>query len=141
MGNSMAKLLFEHFVVLMLENRSFDHLFGYLGSGEGLPSAGETNYLKPGKSTSKAFSTATGGDSTAVGEGPSHSLKQTNEQLFGVTKPTPAVSAKTPPMNGFVSSFTTVLQYDLNRAPTDNEMQPGMNCFDPIQLPVLSTLA
>jgi hypothetical protein len=141
MGNSMAKLLFEHFVVLMLENRSFDHLFGYLGIGEGLPSAGETNYLKPGNSTSKAFSTRKGGDYTAVGEGPSHSLKQTNEQLFGVTKPTPAVSAKTPPMNGFVSSFNTVLQYDLNRAPTDNEMQQVMNCFDPIQLPVLSTLA
>ena len=25
------KLLHEHVVVLMLENRSFDHLFGYLG--------------------------------------------------------------------------------------------------------------
>ena len=32
----MTKLLFEHVVVLMLENRSFDHLFGYLGIGEGL---------------------------------------------------------------------------------------------------------
>jgi phospholipase C len=102
MGNSMAKLLFEHYVVLMLENRSFDHLFGYLGIGEGLPSAGATNYLKPGNSSSKAFSMRKGGDYTAVGDGPSHSLKQTNEQLFGVTKPTPAVSAKTPPMDGFV---------------------------------------
>src|SRR5580693_4169871 len=141
MGNSMSKLLFEHFVVLMLENRSFDHLFGYLGIGEGLPSAGATNYLKPGNSNSKAFSTRKGGDYTAVGQGPSHSLKQTNEQLFGVTKPTPAVSATTPPMDGFVSSFSTVLQYDLKRAPTDNEIQQVMNCFDPTQLPVLSTLA
>ena len=44
----MAKLLFEHFIVLMLENRSFDHLFGYLGVGEGLPSAGETSTATSG---------------------------------------------------------------------------------------------
>jgi phospholipase C len=137
----MKKLLFQHVVVLMLENRSFDHLFGYLGIGEGLPAAGATNYLKPGDHTSKAFSTRKGGDYTAVGQGPSHSLKQTNEQLFGVTKPTPAVSGKAPTMDGFVSSFDTVLKYDLKRAPTDNEIQQVMNCFDPIQIPVLSTLA
>jgi len=137
----MAQLLFKHFIVLMLENRSFDHLFGYLGVGEGLPAGGATNYLKPGDKTSKAFSTRKGGDYTAIGQGPSHSLKQTNEQLFGVTKPPPAVSGKTPPLNGFVSSFNTALTYDLKRAPTDNEIQQVMNCFDPIQLPVLSTLA
>ena len=44
-------------------------------------------------------------------------------------------------MDGFVSSFDTVLKYDLKRAPTDNEIQQVMNCFDPIQIPVLSTLA
>src|ERR1700730_17932053 len=36
MEDTMAKLLFDHVVVLMLENRSFDHLFGYLGIGDGL---------------------------------------------------------------------------------------------------------
>jgi phospholipase C len=44
-------------------------------------------------------------------------------------------------MDGFVSSFDTVLRYDLKRAPTDNEIQQVMNRFDPIQIPVLSTLA
>jgi phospholipase C len=44
----MTKLLFDHYVVLMLENRSFDHLFGYLGVGDGLPARGATNYLRPG---------------------------------------------------------------------------------------------
>ncbi len=47
----MAKLLFDHFVVLMLENRSFDHLFGYLGKGEGIPAGGATNHLKPNDPT------------------------------------------------------------------------------------------
>ena len=33
----MTKLLFDHYVVLMLENWSFDHLIGYLGIGDGIP--------------------------------------------------------------------------------------------------------
>jgi phospholipase C len=73
----MAKLLFEHFVVLMLENRSFDHLFGYLGIGDGLPDGGATNYLKPGDTSTVKFTSRKGGDYTAIGQGPSHSLKQT----------------------------------------------------------------
>ena len=133
-------LRFEHVVVLMLENRSFDHLFGFLGKGEGVP-AGAVNYLKAGDSTSKGFKVQRGGDFVAVGEGPSHSLKQTNEQLFGTTgvpSDNPAYTAK---MNGFVASFDTSLRYDLKRDPTDSELQQVMNCFDPVQLPVLSKLA
>jgi phospholipase C len=137
----MTKLLFDHFVVLMLENRSFDHLFGYLGIGDGLWKKGGVNYLKPGDTSSGTFKSSKGGDYTAIGEGPSHSLKQTNEQLFGVTKPSAGVAAATPPLNGFVASFKTSLAYDLKREPTTSELQQVMNAFDPVQLPVLSTLA
>jgi phospholipase C len=137
----MTTLLFEHFVVLMLENRSFDHLFGYLGIGDGLPKGGATNFLQPDNKQSEKFSSRRGGDYTAIGQGPSHSLKETNMQLFGVTKPTAAVAAGTPPLNGFIASFKTALAYDLKRAPTSSELQQAMNCFDPVQLPVLSTLA
>jgi phospholipase C len=137
----MSKLLFEHFIVLMLENRSFDHLFGYLGIGDGLSRGTATNYLKPTDKKSGTFSSRAGGDYTAIGQGPSHSLKETNMQLFGVTKPTAAVAAKTPSLNGFVASFKTALTYDLKRSPTTSELQQVMNCFDPVQLPVLSTLA
>lgn len=137
----MAKLLFDHFVVLMLENRSFDHLFGYLGKGEGIPAGGAFNHLKPNDPTSKKFPAQKGGDYTSIGQGPSHSLKQTNEQLFGDTTPSAAAEAGVPPLNGFVASFKTVLPHDLHRPPTDSELQQVMNCFDPIQLPVLSMLA
>src|SRR6516164_7407563 len=119
----MAKLLFDHFVVLMLENRSFDHLFGYLGIGEGLPAGGATNYLKPGDTSTVKFTSRKGGDYTAIGQGPSHSLKQTNEQLFGQSKPPANVAAAQPPMNGFVASFAASLQHDLKRNPTENELQ------------------
>ena len=137
----MAQLLFDHYIVLMLENRSFDHLFGYLGKGEGLQHGPGTNHLKAGNASSESFSSRKGGDYTAIGEGPSHSLKQTNVQLFGVSKPSAAVAAGVPPMTGFVQSFDEALAYDLKRKPTSSELQQAMNVFDPIQLPVLSTLA
>src|SRR5215475_1114204 len=105
----MAELQFEHVVVLMLENRSFDHLFGFLGVGAGLPAKGATNYLKPGDQTSAKFTSGKGGDFVAVGQGPSHSLKETNLQLFGKTKPDPADMARPPTMGGFVASFKTAL--------------------------------
>lgn len=134
------KLLFDHIVVLMLENRSFDHIFGYLGIGDGVSASPGTNYRTPGDSSTTAFQTRSGGDYVAVGEGPSHSLKQVNEQLFGVTRPTPAQAAN-PLLDGFIASFQTSLNYDLHRMPTDSEVQQALNCFDPVQLPVLSELA
>lgn len=67
----MTKLLFEHFVVLMLENRSFDHLFGYLGVGEGLAGVSTTNYRKPLDKKTTAFNAQRGGDYIAIGQGPS----------------------------------------------------------------------
>jgi phospholipase C len=137
----MAEALFQHVIVLMLENRSFDHIFGYLGIGAGLTDRGAVNYLRPGKTNTTAFRTRKGGDFVAVGEGPPHSLKEVNEQLFGTTEPPPAVPAASAKMSGFVASFRNSLAYDLKRSPTDSELQQVMNCFDPIQLPVLSELA
>jgi phospholipase C len=137
----MAKLLFQHVVVLMLENRSFDHLFGYLGIGEGLTGVDATNYRKPNDKKTTAFKARRGGDYTAIGQGPSHSLKETNLQLFAKTNLPASMPANQATMSGFIASFATALRTDLKRAPTDSELQQAMNCFDPIQLPVLSTLA
>jgi hypothetical protein len=137
----MMKMLFDHVVVLMLENRSFDHLFGYLGVGEGLAGVKATNYLKPGDETTTAFDPQKGGDYVAIGQGPAHSLKETDEQLYGTTHVAGDIAAEKALMNGFVASFETSLRNDLKRSPTRSELQQVMNCFDPVQLPVLSTLA
>src|ERR1700753_3722312 len=115
----MRDLLFDHIVVLMLENRSFDHLFGHLGVGAGL-SNDAVNYLHAGDSSSQAFRTGYGGDFTAAGEGPSHSLKETNVQLFGVTNPSDEQAAD-PKMSGFVQSFATVLGAKEKRKATTTE--------------------
>ncbi|HMB35137.1 MAG TPA: alkaline phosphatase family protein [Methylomirabilota bacterium] len=135
------KLLHDHVVVLMLENRSFDHIFGYLGIGDGLAKVKAVNYLKPGDKSSTAFSTRRGGDFVAIGQGPSHSLKEVNEQLYANTHVAADVSADSALLSGFVASFNIALRNDLKRSPTASELQQAMNCFDPVQLPVLSTLA
>jgi phospholipase C len=136
---------FEHFIVLMLENRSFDHIFGYLGIGDGLyalPHGGGVNHLKPGSKRGHAYHSQRGGDYVAIGKyGPSHSLVQTNVQLFGTQTPSDAAQAADPPMDGFVASYANALQSDLRRKPIPSELQQIMNAFDPVQLPVLSTLA
>jgi phospholipase C len=137
----MPNLQFEHVVVLMLENRSFDHIFGYLGIGEGLPNGGATNYLKPGDKTTTGFASREGGDYVAVGQGPLHSVKEVNLQLFGNTNVSGSEPAAAAVLNGFVASFENALRHDLKREPTNSELQQVMNSFDPIQLPVLSTLA
>jgi phospholipase C len=78
----------------------------------------------------------------AIGKnGPSHSLKETNVQLFGAPEPSDAAQAAVPPMDGFVASYAVALQSDLHRKAIDSELQQIMNVFDPVQLPVLSTLA
>jgi len=109
-GGIMTQLLFEHFVVLMLENRSFDHLFGYLGVGDGLAGVSTTNYLKPLDKKTTAFNAQRGGDYTAIGQGPSHSLKETNMQLFGKTNVPANMPADQATMSGFVASFATSLK-------------------------------
>jgi len=121
------KLLHDHVVVLMLENRSFDHLFGYLGVGEGLTKVKAVNYLKPGDKNSTAFSTRRGGDFVSIGQGPSHSLKEVDEQLYGSTHVAGDVGADAALMNGFVASFAIALRTDLKRVPTTSELQQVMN--------------
>ena len=51
----MARLLFDHFIVLMLENRSFDHLFGYLGIGDGIPQGGQRITAIPAMSRARSL--------------------------------------------------------------------------------------
>jgi len=51
----MTRLLFNFFAVLMLDNWSFDHPFGYLGIGDKIPRGGATNYLKMNDNSSEKF--------------------------------------------------------------------------------------
>jgi phospholipase C len=143
----------DHLVVLMLENRSFDHLLGYLYTDAGNVSpAGD------------AFEGLTGSEScpdrdrAAVpvyritpstpeayfmpGADPGEGYDNTNTQLFGTTTAPPRPAAAT--MKGFVANYAEAIEANRNRG---WYVVPGttasmiMGCYDPETLPVLSALA
>ncbi len=142
----------EHIVVLMLENRSFDHMLGYLYADSGNVSArgdafeGLTGQSCPGPDGApvpvSAITPDTPNGYFMPGADPGEGYAATNAQLYGSANP-PATGA-TAPMTGFVTDYATAIA--ANRAKrwyvvpgTTPEMIMG--CFTPAALPVLSGLA
>jgi len=122
----------EHLVVLMLENRSFDHMLGFLKSPEH-PIDGLTG-TETNPSADHGPDVRVSRDAQAAGDlnpDPGHEFEDVNVQLFGTREP---LAGQTPTMQGFVRSYAT----------TDGTQRHGtsiMKCFAPSRLPVLSTLA
>jgi phospholipase C len=151
-GNGLSSI--EHVVVLMLENRSFDHMLGFLYTSAGNVSPSGQPYA--GLTGSESNPGANGQpvtvfqiESTATnayympGADPGEGYMATNDQLFGSEN---APASSTPPtMQGFISDFT----YTLGWQSTESgwTILPGttgsdiMGCFTPEALPVLSALA
>ncbi len=122
----------EHIVVLMLENRSFDHMLGWSGRGDGLTPAmfnreSVGNPLSPQVFVNK--------DARYLGDltiDPSHALPDVNVQLFGATiEPHPPAATNV----GFVADYAN------QSGNTAAGAHTIMNAFDPAKLPVLNTLA
>ncbi|WP_417503264.1 alkaline phosphatase family protein [Microbacterium sp.] len=158
---------FDHVVVVMGENRSFDNLLGYLYSKENLP-AGE-------KFEGLAFGTHsnTASDGTVVeahvyeGEtdrimshpdpDPGEEYPHVNTQIFGTVDPKSNAelfvdqmeAPYNAPTNGEKASMSGFLQdYIINfrrlrkgKEPSVDEAKHIMGSFSPAMLPVLSTLA
>ncbi len=142
----------NHIVVLMLENRSFDHMLGFLYSASGNVSAGgqpfegltgsESNPDSSG-SPVEVFQIQTT-DSNAYfmpGADPGEGYAATNDQLFGSdTAPTPPDATN----QGFVTDFSYTLGWESQE---NWSILPGttangiMGMFTPQMLPVLSGLA
>jgi phospholipase C len=140
-------------VVLMLENRSMDHMLGYLYSAEGnvsptgQPFAGldgsESNPDAHGNAVSVfPIQASTPNAYLMPGADPGEGYMASNSQLYGSTT-TPA--AGTPAtMDGFVSDFAYTLEWQQREGwsivpgTTANDI---MGCFTPQMLPVLSGLA
>jgi phospholipase C len=143
----------QHIVVLMLENRSFDHMLGLLYAAEGNVSpagqsfeglAGtETNPGANGKAV-KVFPIAAGNSLTYFmpGADPGEGYTATNSQLFGTeTAPTPPTATN----QGFVSNFTYTLSWESKSAGwtplAGTQASDIMGMYTPALLPVLSGLA
>jgi phospholipase C len=141
----------DHIVVLMLENRSFDHMLGFLYTAEGnvSPSGASFDGL-----TGKESNPDQNGNPVLVsqatssrpnlyflpGADPGEGYAATNSQLFGAAGP----SAQ-PTNAGFVTNYSSTLAWE-SRDPSWSVL-PGtaadeiMVMFTPETLPVLSALA
>jgi phospholipase C len=116
----------KHLVVLMLENRSFDHMLGYLPGVNGIPKNWTNPLQLEGPLVPATPNARTVHD---LIPDPGHEWVNVNVQIF-------ENSAATGPatMQGFVIDYHTVSQ-DITQAPNI------MKCFTPETLPVLHTLA
>src|SRR5579871_817190 len=122
----------EHLVVLMLENRSFDHMLGYsnIPGVDGLTG----NESNPDPTNPAGPPIKVSNDAKYVGDfdpDPGHELFDVNVQIFSNKDATPGAA---PPMMGFVQSYLQV-SGKIDRA------KNAMKCFSPQRVPVLSTLA
>jgi phospholipase C len=133
----------KRFVVLMLENRSFDHLFGYLRSGNakviGL-TGDESNQKDPNSPADPAIKVSRA-SSFVMRFDPGHEFYDVQIQLYGPLKDTdpglpPIANPPNQPaaMTGFIASATQAVDYS-------GDENLVMECFQPDQLPVLTTLA
>jgi phospholipase C len=149
-GNQLSAI--QHIVHLMLENRSFDHMLGFLyaDSGNVSPSGAAFEGLSGTESNPDS-----NGNPVAVykinptdpgayfmpGADPGEGYANTNSQIFGSgTAPVPPVATN----RGFVTNFDATIAWDQRAG---RSVRPGttasdiMGMFTPQALPVMSGLA
>ncbi|MEQ1864383.1 MAG: alkaline phosphatase family protein [Micropepsaceae bacterium] len=147
---------FDHVVVLMMENRSFDNLLGHLYDA-GLPAGkkfeGAQGQWNPDHNGKGRIETSLTSDPHEPFPDPGEFFKDVITQLYGTTYVPNCTSSDPtsgePTMNGFVLDYYNVLR-DL----TENKnpywrwpFDPGfhskkiMKCFEPGAIPALATLA
>jgi phospholipase C len=145
----------EHIVVLMLENRSFDHMLGFLYTDQanisdaGQPYEGLTGSESNPDSADQQVTVfriehTTPNAYFMPGADPGEGFMATNSQLFGSIHG-PASPSDVPAGLGFVKDFAYTLgwetpdkSYAVVQGTTPSDI---MGCFAPDALPVLSALA
>ncbi|WP_341755676.1 alkaline phosphatase family protein [Candidatus Tisiphia endosymbiont of Ptychoptera albimana] len=147
----------KHIIVLMMENRSFDHMLGFLYTDQGNKSpsgqafegltGNEFNYDTKGNKVNVFKITPDRHQwYTMPGADPGEGYFHTNMQLFNTEFP-PHPTADTPVIannGGFVKDFAVaMLEYSLDGYPSIPGTVEGniMGMFAPEALPVMSSLA
>lgn len=133
MSGTNASEKIKHVIVLMLENRSFDHLCGFMRAGNpdinGLLGT-EYNDVHPGSPDPTRIVVSDDAPYVPdVNPGPGHSIRDVHVQLYAGGDGTAIANL------GFA--------YDYSQQPGVAERHAGdvMKCFSPNRLPVLKALA
>jgi len=151
-GNGLASI--EHVVVLMLENRSFDHMLGYLyaDAGNVSPSGQPFEGLTGTESNPDAngqpvtvfkIEPSTPNAYLMPGADPGEGYMATNDQLYGSNNG-PTSAGEAAPCAGYVTNYAYTLgweatdKWSIVAGTTAGDI---MGCFTPEALPVLSALA
>jgi phospholipase C len=140
----------QHIVQVMLENRSFDHMLGFLYPNktgpngqpfEGLLGTESNNDENGNPVTVYQIDAGNPGAYFMPGADPGEGYANTNSQLFGSGRaPSPPVATN----GGFVSNFAAAISFDQrdNRSVLSGTTPSDiMGVFPPAALPVLSGLA
>lgn len=156
---------FDHLVVVMGENRSFDNVLGWLYDADTLPDGAAFDGLAFGDYANPApggervpahvYAGATDAIMSRPDPDPGEEYPHVNTQLFGTIDPAGNATAAiddmvapfnappagtSPTMDGFVTDYANHVEHHL-RAPGDRDIRQIMGSFSPEMLPVLSTLA
>lgn len=119
----------EHLVVLMMENRSFDHMFGFMKNGQWPIDGLNGNETNPDSTGAPVKVTADARDAGDLTPDPGHDFLSVNQQIFGNLAGSGASS-----MQGFVKAY----EGKTKNVPKSHRV---MKCFASGRLPNISTLA
>jgi phospholipase C len=151
-GNGLPAV--AHIVVLMLENRSFDHMLGYLyaSAGNVAPSGQPFDGLTGSESCPDStgnpvpvfqITPSTPNAYFMPGADPGEGFAATNDQFYG-TKAGPTSSGQVGTCQGFVKDFAATITWETQdhwSIVSGTTASDIMGCFTPEALPVLSALA
>lgn len=120
----------KHLVVLMLENRSFDHMFGFLKSHDYPIDGLNGDEFNLDANGTKIFVTKDARFSGDFNPDPGHHFPDVTLQIFGNSPGTGPAN-----MSGFIKSYGSFPGCSLR---TSHNV---MKCYSPEKIPVLTTLA
>jgi len=121
----------KHIVVLMMENRSFDHMLGYLKAQDPRIDGVDGTQTNPDPNGTQAPVQPLAAPQGQLDPDPGHHFEDVDIQLFYGSQTNPRQVT----MGGFVQAYYQVKLKNVEKA------RQLMYCFSPDKLPVLATLA
>ncbi|MGE5322006.1 MAG: alkaline phosphatase family protein [Actinomycetota bacterium] len=121
----------EHIVVLMMENRSFDHMLGGLKKKNPKINGLNGDESNPDPQENEVKVSPTAAYRGQLNHDPDHHFPGVDVQIYGGSAFTPGRHAN---MQGFIKSYAT-------QGTSTKDSHAIMNYFSPEKIPVLTTLA